>query len=79
MASFSGSAPAAASGGGGGGDSAVAMIKFGTADDTYIVATMNSAAVSETAPESPATGDFWYDSANAELFMYYDNAWIGLV
>ena len=78
MATFSGSAPAAASSGGGG-DSAVAIIRFGTAGDTYIVATMNSAAVSETAPQSPATGDFWYDSANAELFMYYDNAWIGLV
>lgn len=78
MATFSGSAPAAASGGGGG-DSTVAMIRFGTADNTYIVATMNSAAVSETAPATPATGDFWYDSANAELFMYYDNAWIGLV
>lgn len=77
MATFSGAVPS--SSGGGGGDSQVAMIKFGATEDVYVVATMNSAEVSETAPASPSVGDFWYDSANAELFMYYDNAWIGLV
>ena len=78
MATFSGGV-VSSGGGGGSADSQAVMIKFGATDDVYVVATMDSASVSETAPDSPSVGDFWYDSANAELFMYYDNAWIGLV
>jgi hypothetical protein len=32
--------------------------------------------VSETPPESPETGDVWYNSINGRQFVYYDNYWV---
>lgn len=34
------------------------------------------ATVSETAPTSPSAGDFWFNSATAETFIYYDSTWV---
>jgi hypothetical protein len=76
MASFSGGV--VASGGGGGVTGATEVFSFGTDSTNIVVATFDQAAVSETAPESPAEGEFWFDSANADLFIYYNNAWVGL-
>lgn len=75
MARFSG-APVAAAGGGASGITEV--FSFGPDSTNIVVATFNAASVSETAPEGPAEGDFWFDSANAELFIYYNDAWVGL-
>lgn len=74
MASFSGGV--VSSGGGGGASGATEVFSFGA--DNIVVATFSEAAVSETAPASPTEGDFWFDSANADLFIYYNNAWVGL-
>jgi hypothetical protein len=74
MASFSGGV--VSSGGGGGASGVTEVFSFGA--DNIVVATFNEAAVSETAPSSPTEGDFWFDSANADLFIYYNNAWVGL-
>jgi len=79
MANFSGPAIASsAPSSGGGGDTTTTMLPFGPRGDLYLVATFSSAQVSETALESPTEGDFWFDSANAELLIYYNNAWVGL-
>jgi hypothetical protein len=32
--------------------------------------------VSDTAPPSPSTGDFWFESDSAVTFVYYDSYWI---
>jgi hypothetical protein len=32
--------------------------------------------VSTTAPPSPSTGDFWFESDSAVTFVYYDSYWI---
>ena len=32
-----------------------------------------SVTVSETAPEEPTQGDLWFDSADATMYMWYDD------
>lgn len=35
--------------------------------------------VSNTAPSSPLEGDLWYDSDDADLYIYYDGAFVAVV
>jgi hypothetical protein len=37
-----------------------------------------SISVSTTAPEDPAEGDLWFNSANATTYIYYDSFWVEL-
>lgn len=38
--------------------------------------TSGAPTVSDTAPESPSSGDVWFNSSLGRLFVYYDSAWI---
>jgi hypothetical protein len=33
---------------------------------------------SDTAPESPSSGDVWFNSLNAKFYVYYDNFWVDI-
>lgn len=47
---------------------------------SWIAASAGGANVtsSATAPASPNAGDLWLDSANVDLYIYYDNHWVQL-
>lgn len=34
--------------------------------------------LSDTAPSSPVTGDFWFESDTGEMFTYYDSSWVSV-
>lgn len=76
MATFFGGSVASGGGGGGGGSLSPAIAAIG--DKTILVMAKDSATISETAPESPAEGDLWFDSATATLYIYYGTAWVGV-
>jgi len=75
MATFSGAV--SSSGGGGGGGSLSPMVSQ-VGSNTILVMAKDSAYVGETAPESPAEGDLWFDSADTTLYIYYGTAWVGV-
>ena len=46
--------------------------------ETKIIGIFEDSQVSATAPATPQAGDIWLDSANTQLFVYYNNSWIGV-
>lgn len=46
---------------------------------TDISITTSATTVSNTAPSSPLEGDLWYDSDDADLYIYYDGAFVAVV
>lgn len=46
---------------------------------TDISIVTSATTVSNTAPSSPLEGDLWYDSDDADLYIYYDGAFVAVV
>ena len=50
--------------------------EFTNDGSTYSILGTGGATVSDTAPASPITGDFWFESDTGKTFIYYDSQWV---